>query len=172
MADCLKGSGLVWLILIIVVIVIIIILIFWAWPWGSCSTCSPETQDNIFRVTIAKKNKSHPNFNKGSDLGYVINDVQGKSLVLKTGKQYRFIVNCEDHPFYLCINDKGGSDSEATSGDCSYVKRDGLPGQLDITGTPITSGSFNINIYKDMPRLFYYVGQKEEYMGGSIIIEE
>lgn len=171
--SCMRGSGLVWLILIIIVIVIIILLVFWAWPWGSCSGCNTNpNQPEVFRVTVAKKNKTHPSFNKGSDWGFVINDVQGKSLILKVGKQYRFVVSCEEHPFYLSVHEKGGKDSEATSSDSNYVKQGGLPGQIDITGTPITTGSFNINVYKDMPRLMYYACTTGEYMGGSIIIEE
>ncbi len=164
---CSSGSGWIWILAIIIIIIILLLLWWWAWPW-CCTSCSSggnrgmsgkPRQVQTFHVTVEEKTEAHPNYNRGSKLGYVIDGVQGKSLTLKAGNQYRFIVRSIDHPFYIGINEKGNGPANTCTG------------TIEVTETPTESGSFPFIPTMDMPQPLYYSCCNNEYMGSSIIIE-
>ena len=41
-----------------------------------------------FTVVLATKDQTHPHFGEGSEVGFVVNGVQGRTLVLVRGKTY------------------------------------------------------------------------------------
>jgi hypothetical protein len=150
-----------WTFVLLLIFIVVILLVWWAWP-SDCSTCNVVptqrgSEVTTFHVTVAEKDKTHPHYDRGSTLGYVIDGVQGKSLELKVGEKYRFIVRTQDHPFYIGTKDVGG--------DGEY------PDLIDIMGTPLESGSVPFVPESDMPRLLYYNCGNHQYMGSSIIIK-
>lgn len=157
------GSGWIWAITIIIIVVVLLLL--WLWAWPACEGCvsgrgAEPRQVKIFHVTVEEKDKSHPNYGRGSKFGYVIDGVQGQALVLEAGKLYRFIVRSVDHPFYIGESEKGNKDSE---GECR--------GNIEVTGTPTESGSFPFIPTTDMPQPLYYSCCNHDYMGSSITIK-
>lgn len=159
--SCMNGSGWIWAIAIIIIIIIILLLWWWAWPW--CSSCTPNVvssnKPTVIYINVAEKDSSHPNYNRGSNMGYVIDGVQGKSLVLKAGRVYRFNVSATGHPFYIGTSERGNGPSDT------------CPGALDIGGTPTESGSFPFIPTLEMPQPLYYACCNHPHMGSSIIIE-
>lgn len=173
-STCAGSGGWIWLFVIIVVIIIIFLLYLWVYPCTSCGTgkargnTGQPKQVEIFHVTVEEKDSSHPNYGKGCKHGYVINGVQGKSLTLKAGHQYRFMVRTNGYPFYIGTSEKGDNGSSSDSSDSS----DSNEGMIDITGTPTESGSFPFIPTLDMPQPLYFVCKNQPYMGSSIIIVE
>jgi hypothetical protein len=74
-------------------------------------------------VKVARKTSSHPNFSLGSPLCYVYS-TDGENYhqlppAIPHGKRVRFVIDAEDHPFYLTISNYGGP---------------GYPGRLKFPG--------------------------------------
>ncbi len=63
----------------------------------------------FFDVNIGIKS-NHPNLNKGSNLCYIINGVEGAELILEVGRKYLFSFNFDyaEHPFIFTRSKKGG----------------------------------------------------------------
>lgn len=160
--SCSGSYGWLWLFIIIVVIVVLVLLWIWTVKWDCASCKNPNfgrpQQVEIFNVEVVKKDESHPNYGKGSDFGFAINGVQGKSLILKVGKKYRFDIRTKDYSFYIGTKEKGSSYGA-------------VPGAINVTGHHIDSGSFPFIPLKDHPQPLYYCSSDGEYMGFSIIIE-
>lgn len=161
MADeCTSGSGWIWGISIVIIIILIFLLWLWAWPSG-CSSCSSSRaggngqakQVETFDVTVAEKDETHPNYGRGCEFGFVINGIQGKSLTLKSGNQYRFIIRTEGYSFYLSTSEKGCDEG------------------FSVEGTPTEMGSFPFIPTDNMPQPLYYCCKENDYMGGSVLIE-
>lgn len=157
-----NGSGWIWGIIIIIIIIIILLLWWWAWPW-SCTSCGTGNargamaKIQTFYITVAEKNDTHPNYNKGCNFGYVVDGVQGKSLTLKAGVQYRFMIKTDGFPFYIGIKEKG-------SIECTDI--------IEIPGIPTENSSFLFTPTLDMPQPLYYTCTNGSYLGSSIIIEK
>lgn len=104
-------------------------------------------------VVVAPKTAQHPNYGKGSPLGYVVDGVQGRALALKYNQVYQFEFLNADHPLYFTTSDKGGS---------------GAPGRIPGSITPFTIPTlvtFHPAIY---PQNFYYQCALHEYMGYTV----
>jgi len=62
----------------------------------------------VFEVTAELKDPSHPFYGVGNRLGFVVNGVQGKTLVVVRGKTYSFKVDTNImHDFYLSLSPVG-----------------------------------------------------------------
>ena len=113
----------------------------------------------VFQVTLGLKDPSHPYYGVGDKYGFIVDGVQGKSLILVRGKTYTFKVNTNvQHDFYL-------SRSETGWGAATYSK--GVEGNFTYNGvvtfTPDASA----------PDVLYYQCRNHKNMGGVIhIVDE
>jgi len=112
--------------------------------------------EQIFVVTVAEKDASHPNFGIGSKLGMVIDGVQGKELILTRGKTYAFKVETDvKHDFYLTTSPVGWGAQVLTAGVTGNFTYRGI-----VTFTPSDS----------TPQLVYYQCRNHKSMGGKLHI--
>jgi len=112
--------------------------------------------DQTFVVTVAEKDPSHPNFGIGSELGMVVDGVQGKELILTRGKTYAFKVETDiKHDFYLSTSPVGRGAEVLTNGVTGNFTYRGI-----VTFTP--SGS--------TPDIAYYQCRNHASMGSKLHI--
>ena len=107
-----------------------------------------------FVVTAEVKDKSHPLFGKGHKMGFAVNNVQGKEVVLERGKSYRFDVATDPmHDVYISLKEIGWG---------SVPYSEGIEGMYTYKGT--------ITIKPDdkTPDLLFYSCRNHPYMGGKI----
>ncbi len=115
----------------------------------------PEPEQ-IFVVTVAEKDATHPNFGIGSKLGMVVDGVQGKELILTRGKTYAFKVETNvQHDFYLTTSPVGRGAEVLTEGVTGNFTYRGI-----VTFTP--SGA--------TPDIAYYQCRNHKAMGGKLHI--
>jgi tetratricopeptide (TPR) repeat protein len=109
-----------------------------------------------FTVTVGKKDPSHPNYGRGHDIGFIVDGVQGKELVLTRGVTYTFLVNTNvQHDFYFTTSPVGRGVGTVT---------DGIKGQFTYRGVvSFTPGA-------STPAVLYYECRNHPYMGGKIHI--
>ena len=111
-------------------------------------------------VKIEKKTEKHPYFNKGSENGYVLNNVEGPVITLKRGKTYTFQMEdvSEINPFYISTNEVG-------------------QGEDPYEGNEVTNqyaAGNEILLFKpneNTPNELYYQSGVNGYVGGKIIIK-
>ena len=112
--------------------------------------------DQTFVVTVAEKNASHPNYGIGSNLGMVIDGVQGKELILTRGKTYAFKVETDiKHDFYL---------STSPVGQGAEVLTDGVTGNFTYRGIVTFTPS------RTTPDIAYYQCRNHASMGSKLHI--
>ena len=115
-----------------------------------------STGPDHFVVTAAVKDKSHPLFGKGHKMGFVVNNIPGKEVVLERGKTYRFDVATDPmHDVYISLKEIGWG---------SVPYSDGIEGMYTYKGT--------ITIKPDdkTPDMLFYSCRNHPYMGGKIHI--
>lgn len=112
-----------------------------------------------FQVTVeAKVDGRHPQYNLGSEFGYVIDDIQGKTLYLLRGVTYRIHVNdTVSHPFYISTSPIGAGAEETTNG-------------VGGDGNFIDNGTLEFTPNANTPKLLYYQCQNHPNMGWKIYI--
>jgi len=107
-----------------------------------------------FNITVNTKDQTHPHYNEGSKIGFLINGVQGRTLVLVRGKTYTFKVDTNPmHDFYLTTDPVGwgmGTLADGVDGNFTY---NGV-----VTFKPTAS----------TPDLVYYACRNHKFMGGKI----
>lgn len=118
----------------------------------------PEQPESpfIFNVRTATKDQTHAYYGVGHRMGFTVNGVQGKPLVLVRGKTYTFRVDAGiQHDFYL-------STSEVGWGGATYT--DGVSGQF------IYEGVVTFTPGPNAPDLLYYQCRNHKNMGGPIYV--
>jgi len=111
---------------------------------------------NTFIVHSVDKDATHPFFHKGSKLGFSVNGVQGKALVLERGKTYTFNVDTNiRHDFYL-----------ATKG----VGRGGFTLAKGVKGNFLYEGELTFTPDSSTPDTVYYACRNHTYMGAPMFI--
>lgn len=119
---------------------------------------SPETTSISIILNVVEKDSTHPYYKQGSNLGYAVDGVQGKTLNLKRNTKYQFIVkgmptvaptDKSGHPVYLS-NDPAGT------------------GKEPIANTPAPDYTIDIIFDDSFPSSFYYDCGNHPYMGGLI----
>lgn len=119
---------------------------------GDSAQVIPAEYD--FEVTESTKDQTHPHYGEGSKLGFVVNGVQGKTLVVVRGKTYKFWVHTNPmHDFYLTLEPMGwgtGTLTEGVKGNFTYR------GVVTFTPTAAT------------PDVVYYGCRNHQFMGGAI----
>ena len=111
---------------------------------------------NVFTITVGTKTPEHPFYGKGHDIGFIVDGVPGKELVLERGKTYKIVVNTNPkHDVYISTKDIGWGSTPWT---------DGVEGMYTYKGT-IT---FTPN--DKTPDVLYYSCRNHPFMGGKIDI--
>lgn len=115
----------------------------------------PEsTRPDHFVVTSVQKDASHPKFGQGDPVGFVVNGVQGKELVVERGKTYFFDVATDlKHDVYISTKEIGWGSSAWTEG---------------VEGAYIYKGLMKFVPGKSTPDVLYYSCRNHPYMGGKI----
>jgi flagellin-specific chaperone FliS len=109
---------------------------------------------NTFLVSAEVKDSSHLYYGIGSELGLVVNGVQGKELVLVRGQTYTFKVDTGvKHDFYLSTSPKGWGAATLT---------DGVKGNYTYLGVVTFSPNENT------PDVVYYACRNHKNMGSKI----
>jgi len=123
-------------------------------PADGAAQAKPAEYD--FAVTSATKDKTHPHYGKGLDTGFVVNGVQGGTLILVRGKTYTFDVNSGImHDFYFSTKPVGYGTGTLTKG---------VKGQFTYKGVVTFSPT------AETPDTIYYACRNHKLMGGEIHI--
>jgi len=113
-----------------------------------------STGPDHFVVTAAIKDQSHPLFGKGHKMGFLVNNVPGKEVVLERGKTYRFdIATDPKHDVYISLKEIGWG---------SVPYSEGIEGMYTYKGT------MTIKPDDKTPDLLFYSCRNHPYMGGKI----
>ena len=120
----------------------------------SAAPAKPAEYD--FTVVSASKDASHPHPAEGSKVGFLVNGVQGRTLVLVRGKTYTFNVDTGVmHDFYITTDPAGWGMGTLTEG---------------VTGNFIHKGVVTFKPTADTPDVVYYHCRNHKFMGGQIHI--
>jgi tetratricopeptide (TPR) repeat protein len=115
-----------------------------------------STGPDHFVITASMKDKAHPFYGKGHQMGFVVNNEQGKEIVLERGKTYRFDVATDPmHDVYISLKEIGWG---------STPYSDGIEGMYTYKGT------MTITPDEKTPDLLFYSCRNHPYMGGKIHI--
>ena len=111
---------------------------------------------NTFVVHSVDKDASHPFHNKGSKLGFSVNGVQGKALVVQRGKTYTFNVDTNiQHDFYMATK---------------AVGRGGFTLAKGVKGNFLYEGELTFSPGSSTPDIVYYACRNHPYMGGPVFV--
>jgi hypothetical protein len=111
---------------------------------------------NNFVVTVGPKQPGHPAYGKGHTMGFLINGVSGKELVLERGKTYTFnIVTNPKHDVYLSTKAIGWG---------------GAPYSEGVEGAYTYKGTMTFKPTASTPDKLYYACRNHPYMGAVIHI--
>lgn len=128
-------------------------------PEAAMSATKPAVEQqaippNTFLVTAAVKDPSHLYYGVGSDLGLVVNGVQGKELVAVRGETYTFKVDTGvKHDFYLSRSPKGWGAATLTEG---------------VKGNYTYLGIVTFTPDENTPDVVYYACRNHKFMGSKI----
>ncbi|WP_455209144.1 tetratricopeptide repeat protein [Kaarinaea lacus] len=115
-----------------------------------------STGPDHFVITAAKKDSTHPHFGKGHVMGFLVNNEQGKEIVLERGKTYRFDVATDPmHDVYISLKEIGWGSTPYSEG---------------IEGMYTYKGTITIKPDEKTPDLLFYSCRNHPYMGGKIHI--
>lgn len=114
------------------------------------------TDPNTFLIELVTKDKSHPNYGKGHAMGFQVNGVQGKDIIVKRGQTYTLQVRTDvKHDFYISKSNVGWGAAVFSEGVDKQFTYDG-----DVTFAPT----------KSTPDVLYYQCQNHQSMGGRIVV--
>lgn len=107
-------------------------------------------------IRLVKKDPSHPAYGKGHAMGFSVDGVQGKSIVLERGKTYTFDIDTDPkHDVYI-------SGKEIGWGSASIVE--------GVDGAYIYKGKMTFTPGKNTPDKVYYACRNHPYMGATLYI--
>ncbi len=109
-------------------------------------------------VTLVKKDPSHPAYGKGHAMGFSVDGVPGKSIVLERGKTYTFVINTDPkHDVYLSSKEIGWGSAPVVEG---------------VQGAYTYKGTMTFTPGKTTPGKVYYACRNHPYMGATLYIVE
>lgn len=115
-----------------------------------------KSSEYDFTVVSVTKDQTHPHFNEGSPIAFVVNGVQGRTLVLVRGKTYTFNIDAGVmHDFYLSTNPVGWGTGTLTEG---------------VEGNFTYKGVVTFKPAAETPDVIYYQCRNHKFMGGQIHI--
>ncbi len=107
-------------------------------------------------VTLGKKDPSHPAYGKGHAMGFILDGVPGKSIVLERGKTYRFVIRSDPkHDVYLSSKEIGWGSAPVVDG---------------VESANIYEGTMTFTPSKSTPDKVYYACRNHPYMGGTLYV--
>jgi hypothetical protein len=119
-------------------------------------TVPVSTGPDNFVITADLKDARHPLFGKGHTMGFLVNNVPGKELVLERGKTYRFDVATDPkHDVYISTKLIGWGSTPWTEG---------------VEGMYTYNGIITVKPTQTTPGVLYYSCRNHPYMGGKINI--
>jgi len=119
-------------------------------------TRSISVGPNHFVVTVGLKEPSHPSYGKGHAMGFLVDGVSGKELVIERGKTYTFeIATDQKHDVYLSKKAVGWG---------------GAPFARGVEGDYTYKGKMTLKADKETPDQLFYACRNHPYMGGVIHI--
>lgn len=111
---------------------------------------------NVFTITVGTKTPDHPFYGKGHSIGFIVDGIPGKELVLERGKTYRFDVKTNPkHDVYLSTKAIGWGSTAWTEG---------------VQGMYTYKGTITFTPDKNTPDVLYYSCRNHPFMGGKINI--
>ncbi|MGD8570740.1 MAG: hypothetical protein PVJ39_21820 [Gammaproteobacteria bacterium] len=114
------------------------------------------TDPNHFVITVGAKTPSHPFYGKGHSMGFSVNNVPGKELVMERGKTYTIdVVTNPKHDVYLSLKGVGWGSTPYSEG---------------VQGMYTYKGTITFTPTDKTPDLLYYSCRNHPYMGGKIHI--
>lgn len=123
-------------------------------PIEAAAVVPASTGPNDFVVTVGPKQPSHPANGKGHSLGFLVNGISGKELVVERGQTYTFrVVTDPKHDVYL---------SKKAIGWGSAPYSEGVEGGFTYKGT------ITFKPGKDTPDQLFYACRNHPYMGAII----
>ncbi|HEX22436.1 MAG TPA: hypothetical protein ENH21_03295 [Chromatiales bacterium] len=109
-------------------------------------------------VTLAKKDPSHPAYGKGHAMGFSVDGVPGKSIILERGKTYTFVIKTDPrHDVYLSSKEIGWGSAPVVEG---------------VQGANTYKGTMTFTPGKNTPDKVYYACRNHPYMGATLYIVE
>lgn len=113
-----------------------------------------STGPNNFVVTVGMKQSGHPSYGKGHAMGFLVNGVSGKELVVERGKTYTFDISTDaKHDVYLSKKAIGWG---------------GAPYSAGVEGAYTYKGQMTFTPGKDSPSELFYACRNHPYMGAVI----
>jgi len=112
--------------------------------------------ENVFRITSAEKDYTHPFYGKGKMHGFLVGKEQGATIIVQRGQKYVFDVQTNvQHDFYL-------SKSEVGWGAAAFTQ--GVEGHYTYRG--------HVTFLPDdsTPDILYYQCRNHKLMGGKILV--
>ena len=125
-------------------------------PVVSPAPAQIPTDPNTFIVTVGMKAAPHPSLGKGHAMGFMINGVSGKRLVLERGKSYTFDIRTDaKHDVYLSKKVIGWGSAPIAEG---------------VTGAYTYKGKMVFSPTASTPDNVYYACRNHPHMGALIQI--
>lgn len=125
-------------------------------PATEAASVPVSTGPDHFVITAKIKDQTHPFYGKGHQMGFLVNNEQGKEIVLERGKTYRFDVATDPmHDVYISLKEIGWG---------STPYSDGIEGMYTYKGT------MTITPDDKTPEFLFYSCRNHPYMGGKIHI--
>lgn len=107
-------------------------------------------------ITLVKKDASHPAYGKGHAMGFSLDGVPGKSIVIERGKTYTFDIQTNPkHDVYLSSKEIGWGSASVVEG---------------VEGAYISKGEMSFTPGKKSPSKVYYACRNHPYMGGALYV--
>ncbi len=125
-------------------------------PESEKKTLPISSGPHHFVVTVGPKKPSHPAYGKGHAMGFLVNGVSGKELVVERGKIYTFeIATDQKHDVYLSTKAVGWG---------------GAPFAAGVEGAYTYKGKMTLKANKETPDQLFYACRNHPYMGGVVHI--
>jgi len=128
-------------------------------------TMAPEVENKVvavssgpnhFVVTVGPKKPTHPAYGKGHAMGFLVDGVSGKELVVERGKVYTFEIDSDPkHDVYLSTKAVGWG---------------GAPFAAGVEGAYTYKGKMTLKADKETPDQLFYSCRNHPYMGGVVHI--
>ena len=114
------------------------------------------TEPHTYLIQSVRKTATHPMYNKGSPIGFIVNGVEGEDIVAIRGKPVTFQVDTGvQHDFYITTSSAGWGAGTYT---------DGVEGQF------IYEGTVTFEPAASTPDVLYYQCRNHKMMGGAIYV--
>lgn len=122
---------------------------------SAASSVAPSSAGpNNFVVTVGVKQQGHPAYGKGHNMGFLVDGISGKELVVERGQTYTFdIATDAKHDVYL---------SKKAIGWGSAAYSEGVEGAYTYKGQMVFTPS------KDTPDQLFYACRNHPFMGAMI----